>query len=70
MEKTIIILQIISVLTMLALLVTTKFMWLALAIARTLISIIGNVVGFLKKKGDDKEGNYREDPTNVGKQKK
>ncbi len=50
MEKTIIILQIISVLTMLALLVTTKFMWLALAIAMTLISIILNVVVFLQKK--------------------
>lgn len=70
MEKTIIILQIISVLTMLALLVTTKFMWLALAIAMTLISIILNIVVFLQKKWGDNEVNYREEATNVGKQKK
>ena len=70
MEKTIIILQIISVLTMLALLVTTKFMWLALAIAMTLISIILNIVVFLQKKWGDNKVNYREEATNVGKQKK
>mgnify|MGYP004642332317 FL=1 len=70
MEKTIIILQIISVVTMLALLVTTKFMWLALAIAMTLISIILNIVVFLQKKWGDNEVNYREEATNVGKQKK
>lgn len=70
MEKTIIILQIISVLTMLALLVTTKFMWLALAIAMTLISIILNIVVFLQKKWGNNKVNYREEATNVGKQKK
>lgn len=70
MEKTIIILQIISVVTMLALLVTTKFMWLALAIAMTLISIILNIVVFLQKKWGDNKVNYREEATNVGKQKK
>lgn len=50
MEKTVIILQIISVLTMLALFVTTKFMWLVFAIAMTLVSIILNIVVFLQKK--------------------
>ncbi|MGYP001836982299 len=50
MEKIIIILQVVSVLTMLALLVITKYMWLALVMAMTLISIIMNIIVFLQKK--------------------
>lgn len=50
MEKIIIILQVVSVLTMLALLVITKYMWLALVMSMTLISIIMNIIVFLQKK--------------------
>lgn len=50
MEKIIIILQVVSVLTMLALLVITKYMWLALVMSMTLISIVMNIIVFLQKK--------------------
>ena len=56
MEKIIIILQVVSVLTMLALLVITKYMWLALVMAMTLISIIMNIIVFLQKKWGAKNG--------------
>lgn len=50
MQKIIILLQSVSLITMIILLATTKFMWLALAIALTLISIILNVIVLLQKK--------------------
>ena len=54
MQKIIILLQSVSLITMIILLATTKFMWLALAIALTLISIILNVIVLSQKPANKK----------------